>query len=50
MEVKGRKVRHPRQGLEVQELIEMLIDVPCYPMHAIDIHIAAFECAHRCLV
>lgn len=47
MEVKRRKVRDLRQALKVQELIEMLIDVLDYPMHAVDIHIAAFERAHR---
>lgn len=47
MEVKRRKVRDFRQRLEVQELIEMLIDVLGYPMHAIDIHIAAFEDTYR---
>jgi hypothetical protein len=36
-----------RQALKVQVLIEMLIDVLYYPMHAVHIHIAAFERAHR---
>jgi len=47
MEVKRRKMRDLSQGLKVQELIEMLIDVLDYPMHAVDIHISAFERAHR---
>jgi len=47
MEMKGRKVRDARQGFEVQELIQMLIDVLRHPMHAIDIHISASERAHR---
>lgn len=47
MEVERRKVRNLGQSLKVQELIEMLIDVLDYPMHAVDIHIAAFERAHR---
>jgi hypothetical protein len=50
MEVKWREVRHLRQGLKVQKLIEMLIYVIGYPMHAVDIHIAALGCAHRCAV
>ena len=47
MEVKRRKVSNLREGLKVQELIEILINVLDYPMHAVDIHIAAFERAHR---
>jgi hypothetical protein len=47
VEVKRRKVRDFRQALKVQVLIQMLIDVLGYPMHAIDIHIAALERAHR---
>lgn len=47
MEVKRRKARNLRQGLKIQVLIEMLIDVLYYPVHAVHIHIAAFERAHR---
>lgn len=47
MEMKRRKMRNLSQALKVQVLIEMLIDVLDYPMHAVDIHIAAFERAHR---
>src|SRR5450631_1479157 len=47
MEMKRRKVRNPGQRLQVEKLVEVLIDVVCYAMHAIDIHIAAFLCAHR---
>jgi len=47
MEVKRRKVRNFRQGLKIQVLIEILIDVLYHPVHAVHIHIAAFERAHR---
>ena len=47
MEVKRRKMRDLRQALKVQELVEMLVNMLDYPMHAVDIHIAAFERAHR---
>jgi hypothetical protein len=47
MEVKRRKMGDLRQALKVQVLIEMLIDVLDYPMHAVDIYITAVERAHR---
>ncbi len=41
MEVKRREVRNLGEGLQIQELIEMLIDVLRDTVHAIDVHIAA---------
>ena len=47
MEVKRRKMRNLCEGFKIQELIEILIYMLYYPVHAVDIHIAAFERAHR---
>ncbi|MEA3142395.1 MAG: hypothetical protein QOK23_4564 [Gammaproteobacteria bacterium] len=43
MEVKRGEMRHLSQGVEVQKLIDMLIDVFGYPMHPIAIHIATLR-------
>ena len=41
MKVKRREVRNFGEGIEIQILIEMLIDVLGDTMHSIDVHIAA---------